>query len=432
MSDFFKLSEELASNLNSIQPVADDFFADGTLDQYARIDHQHPLSESLRTAIYNSTLYIKKSGDTVSGPLSFTGGGNSIAFGADASYISFFNAGFVNRRGYLQGNTAGLILSSEAGILALSGAGGINLGGGRVDFGGQAITGTSGVINGYTMSIATLANRIVCANSSGYIIGNYINMTADVVAGWPAYIAGQNGDNYLRWYNRAGTLQSNRVEGLNNGGAWNVCGISSTPAAGTAGVSMHPGGIAVVIAAVNGLGNSLYIRDSAFNANTGNLFATSYNADSSKRWKKNINNWPMPSLGAASEKALDVVARLRPVTFQSNVIDVEVPPLRRANAHLRLNRIRAAQGRELYNLPEHNCAEHDCRGSAENPCTRRIDNQKYRLGLIAEEVAEIMPSAVHLDIDLLPEAIDIGQLAILGLAAIKELTERVIFLEEAS
>lgn len=39
---------------NTVQPISDDFSSDGTLDEFARIDHQHPLSPSLRTAIFGS------------------------------------------------------------------------------------------------------------------------------------------------------------------------------------------------------------------------------------------------------------------------------------------------------------------------------------------------------------------------------------------
>lgn len=40
---------------NTIQPISEDFSSDGTLDDYARVDHQHPLSASLREAIFGLT-----------------------------------------------------------------------------------------------------------------------------------------------------------------------------------------------------------------------------------------------------------------------------------------------------------------------------------------------------------------------------------------
>ena len=45
---------------NTVQPITDDFSSDGMLDEFSRVDHQHPLSESLRKAIYNSSLYASK------------------------------------------------------------------------------------------------------------------------------------------------------------------------------------------------------------------------------------------------------------------------------------------------------------------------------------------------------------------------------------
>ena len=54
------------------------------------------------------------------------------------------------------------------------------------------------------MSQTAAGNKLVQREGNGYILGNYINMTADrVESGAPAYVAGQNGDNYLRWYNKS-------------------------------------------------------------------------------------------------------------------------------------------------------------------------------------------------------------------------------------
>ena len=44
------------------------------------------------------------------------------------------------------------------------------------------------------------ASTIVKRTAAGYIYGNYINMTADVQPGAPVYVAGQQGDGFLRWY----------------------------------------------------------------------------------------------------------------------------------------------------------------------------------------------------------------------------------------
>ena len=36
---------------NTVQPITDDFSSDGMLDEFSRVDHQHPLSASLRSLI---------------------------------------------------------------------------------------------------------------------------------------------------------------------------------------------------------------------------------------------------------------------------------------------------------------------------------------------------------------------------------------------
>ena len=36
---------------NTVQPITDDFSSDGMLDEFSRVDHQHPLSSSLRSLI---------------------------------------------------------------------------------------------------------------------------------------------------------------------------------------------------------------------------------------------------------------------------------------------------------------------------------------------------------------------------------------------
>ena len=50
-------------------------------------------------------------------------------------------------------------------------------------------------------SVGAAGSKLVQRDPNGYITNTYINLTADrVESGAPAYVAGQNGDNYLRWY----------------------------------------------------------------------------------------------------------------------------------------------------------------------------------------------------------------------------------------
>lgn len=85
------------------------------------------------------SLYVKSAGDGMTGRLDLTvAASEALRFIGDASFISFYNAGSANRRGYLQGNTGGLILSSEAGILVLAGSGGVTIG--SMNFNGTTIS----------------------------------------------------------------------------------------------------------------------------------------------------------------------------------------------------------------------------------------------------------------------------------------------------
>ncbi len=57
-------------------------------------------------------------------------------------------------------------------------------------------------VGGWSMGNASY--EIVTKDANGYIFGSYINMTADRnESGSPAYVAGQNGDNYMRWWNKS-------------------------------------------------------------------------------------------------------------------------------------------------------------------------------------------------------------------------------------
>lgn len=53
-------------------------------------------------------------------------------------------------------------------------------------------------------SLEVVASKLVQRTPEGYIKANYVNSTADrIESGAPVYVAGQNGDNYLRWYNKS-------------------------------------------------------------------------------------------------------------------------------------------------------------------------------------------------------------------------------------
>lgn len=361
------------------------------------------------------------SGATVAGKI-LPSTGEGIKFATAGDYEAWFNG--VTRIGYLQGNAGGLILNSETGRLGLNGLDGLQL--------------APFKINGYTASEGILENRLVVSTAAGYIVGNYINMTADVVAGYPLYMAGQNGDNYMRWYTMAGNwarvFQANRVEGMNSSppgaSAWASAALCANPGVGTAMMALHPGGVALTFLSQTGA-NIVWVRNANADLGSAEIRAAAFPIDSSRRGKKNIAPWPMRSVGAATERAVDVINRLRPVTFQRNHRDVEVPSLRRSKAHIRLNNMRAAKGIDPYELPEHDCAEHSCNGTVEQPCIRHQSHEAQRLGMIAEEVLEVLPNAVALELDGTCGGIDYAQVTVVAVAAIQELTARIATLEAA-
>jgi hypothetical protein len=70
--------------------------------------------------------------------------------------------------------------------------------------------------------------------SGGYVFGSYINMTADINGSAPAYVAGQNGDGYLRWYTKSSVIpalnwaQLTTSAAAAGGGAWTNCTFSGS------------------------------------------------------------------------------------------------------------------------------------------------------------------------------------------------------------
>lgn len=303
-------------------------------------------------------------------------------------------------------------------------------------YGTARITGNltldTSIINGYTMSTVATANTIACREGSGYLNARYFNMTADVVAGCPPYMAGGNGDNYLRWYDRNGTFRVNRLEGSVGGGTWLDAAICANVGNNTvATLALHPGTYATTLFTTAANGNAVFVRDGASTGGSGTVVAGTYSADSTRRIKKNITQWPLLSIGAGVVSAADQLAKLNPITFQWSSKLLFMPPLRRSKALARLNAYLASKGRTLYEHPEHDCAIHECIGTAESPCPPKLMAEKMRYGFVAEEVMDVFPEAVTLDEIGLPAGIEYNQLIVVSIAAIQELTERIKVLEGA-
>lgn len=71
------------SDFNSIQPITDDYYTDGYLDEYAKIDHQHPLSTTLTKKILSGSASL----------FNVLTPGGSIGTAAGAGFSDWFSWG---------------------------------------------------------------------------------------------------------------------------------------------------------------------------------------------------------------------------------------------------------------------------------------------------------------------------------------------------
>jgi hypothetical protein len=96
-----------------------------------------------------------------------------------------------------------------------------------------------------TPSESVVGSTLVKRAAAGYIYTNYLNSTADIPGGQPAYVAGQNGDNFLRWWPRgalAATFQQTSAWTNIGGGVLD----SGTPSGDLIALSAARGGLAHV------------------------------------------------------------------------------------------------------------------------------------------------------------------------------------------
>lgn len=453
------------TTINFIQPVSDDYSTDGYLKEFARIDHQHPLSNSLRRAIFNSTVYVKRTGDSMSGNLlmsgtsqvQFNNGNNYIAYHANLSGIPWMSGPrIIGNDGFSFYN-----VNQSIDVLGYRGTSTLHY----MWISNQLLVGSS-PSDALATQVLNVNGHVSMLNSGQIIWTNWSGGTIWMAdATWVrispnTYCAGTAGaaslsvaaggalGGYNAFFNStvgmastlavSGTIiSSSTIQGLittgkQTGGLWNNSAIQAIPFAGNAQITFHTGSNAPIHGAVNGLGENQYFRNSNFAAGTSNCYSAAWGIDSSRRFKKNINDWPMKSAGAAVQPVTQLIAKLRTVSFHPKAIDPDLGGERRSMAWIRLNKIREKQGREPYEMPHHDCSIHNCTGTADDPCVRKLNWDRPRLGFIAEEVQEIFPEATPLDKDKLPEAVELGNMMAIVVAGLQEIIERVNALEGAA
>jgi len=185
--------------------------------------------------IANGPLTISGSPITLSGTLVFNGTVSGTALGTGANQIALGNhthdtshnhdAAYVNQTGDTMSGKLTINLSQANGMADANGSlgyyevGNTGSGAAMITFhrhGAFAAyfgldTDNKFKIGGWSMGavanrilddseVGSGASQLVRRGAGGYIYTNYINTTADAAAGVPAYLAGQNGDGFIRWY----------------------------------------------------------------------------------------------------------------------------------------------------------------------------------------------------------------------------------------
>ena len=159
-------------------------------------------------------------------PVLHVGGGDTM-WQAQGSYGTSGNGTFYFRQGYNGSWGNWLTMLSSANFNSYSPT---LTGGGASGTWGISISGNAATAGGFTPSQSTIANGIVVRDPSGYIFGNYINMTDDGNPGGGTSISSfitKQGDNYYRSVSPTNAMVS--IRGVASG-TWsiNVTGTASS------------------------------------------------------------------------------------------------------------------------------------------------------------------------------------------------------------
>jgi hypothetical protein len=226
-------------------------------------------------------------------------------------------------------------------------------------------------------------------------------------------------------------FQSTRVGTL----AWGDSDFFANPGATRAQYCFHPGGVAGNLRMDQSFASFMCVdlNGTAYYS----VSASAFTVGSKRSYKQDIYDWPPkpgPGLSADEQpiKAMDLVRELNIVSYrrkEEQLMAQTWKTERRNQAHSRLNRFRENRGLEPYPYEIHTCDDPICDGTLESPCAWRKNWALESLGLIVEDTVAIAPEIIQFDQKGEPGFIDVHSHVSLLHAAIKELEERIYFLE---
>lgn len=445
ISDLEKKKLDLFKNVPmstpaSVQPVQMDYFTDGTSEQFARSDHQHPLSKQildLLNGIGSSTIYVKKSGDTMSGGITFVNS-SSVVIGGFA-----YNGGtgFVNGAGHPAHGTSyatlyradmsgagqyAILNSTTALFLNAPAAGTLYLRNGNNDVASV----TSGSLNvlgslplqwpswggGWYMSDVTWirsynGKAVYCSALLG--CGTLsVNLAGAITSGWSADIGGASS-----LYCRGIIRSDNYVQAVKTDGVvWNTAQIQAYSNGNYVQMSWYQnvGGAAPQQRNHSSEGYRLTAVNSD-QSGYSNYKAGAFEVASSIDYKLNVHSLspeiePRFAFVEWDEDTIEYVdiMALRPVVYRKQGFPQKIVP---------------APG---YTEVDSMDLEHTSQIVENFDYIWQTEHYRERLGLIAEEVARVIPSCIQFRWpDAKPDAIDYAQITVALLDHVQRLTRQV-------
>jgi hypothetical protein len=449
------------------------------LSEFAKVDHQHPLSESLRSAIFNAGVgtYVRKTGDTMTGNLTLSGASLLISTGG-AVYLNYpTNTNLIytiNAPGGQPYHT-GIRIQTTDGFSVYNNVQGADV------MGYRGVAGTYYAWFNSKVLVGSVPNDPLAYQTLN--VNGHISMYSTYGIGWSSYynaaaiwmqdtswvrvtpnlyssgIIGGNGGisaggaggsmagytgiycpgtalfstTYFNGhvYGQGIMFQSNRTGTL----AWGDSDFFANPGATRAQYCFHPGGVAGNVRMDQSFASYMFVDT----AGTGyySCSASAFAVGSQRKLKQDIADWPpKPGKGLSADeqpiKAMDLVRELNIVSYklkEQSYMAQTYKTERRNQAWARLNKYRENRGIEPYELEIHTCDDPICDGTLESPCGWRKNWQQDTLGLIVEDTIGIAPEIVQFNKEGEPGFIDVHSHVSLLHAAIKELEERIYFLE---